>query len=188
MLEVVTAWTGPQGSFLRNIMYFDGGTTTALSDARTAVASLWDGATGVISDQYTWSVETTARVLAPSTGTLLDVVSDPDPATGAGDQDQEPVPDASQVLFRWRTGLVVQGRFLQGRTYVPGLASGSLTNGNITPAVVTALSGVVSDFLTAAGGAFGVWHRPQGGSGGTWSPAASAAVWPELAVQRRRRA
>lgn len=188
MLEVVTAWTGPQGSFLRTIMYFDGGTVGELSQARGDLNALWGGLSGVLSDQYSWSIEPTARVLAPSTGTLLDVASEAAVLAGSGAQAQEPVADASQVLTRWRTGLVVNGRFLQGRNYVPGLASGSLSGGNITPAVVAALTDVCGDFLAASSGQFGVWHRPQGGSGGTLAPATNGTVWGELAVQRRRRA
>lgn len=187
MLEVITEWAGPQGSGLRSIMYFDGGTVGELSAARGDLNAFWGGMSGVLSDQYTWNISPAARVLAPNNGGLIDVVSDVSVLSGAGAQAQQPVPDASQVLTQWRTGIVLGGRFLQGRTYVPGLTTGSITAGNITPVVVAALNGVVSDFLAASGGQFGIWHRPTGGSGGSWSPVVSGAVWGELAVQRRRR-
>lgn len=188
MQQIITSWNGPQGSFLRTIMYFSGTDEAAAAAARAAVGTLWGGYDGVMSNQYSWSVEPLVKVLNPITGGLVGEIVEPTPHGAPGAQAQQPVADATQVLFQWHTPLVVNRRLVRGRTYAPGLAQGSTTGGNLSGGVRAALVGVGVDFIDEADGTFGVWHRPTNGVGGVHVEVTSHSVWSELAVQRRRRA
>lgn len=187
MIEIMTRWSGPQGSGLRSIMYFRGNLPGTVTAARLAVGGLWAGYAGVMSNQYTFEVEETARLLDPSDGSLVGLYVDSGTVDGAGAQNQQPVADSTQVLHRWATGQVRNGRVVRGHQYAPGLATGSLTGGNITPAVAAALTANASDFVDDAAGEFCIWARPRPGLPGLEVEVLGGSVWGELAVLRQRR-
>lgn len=96
------------------------------------------------------------------------------------------VPNAAQGLIQYRTGIVVNGRFLRGRHYIPGMASGMQSPaGELTSTATTALSTAGGLLLNT--GEFCIWHKPTGPANGVAHPATSATGWSEFAVQRRRR-
>lgn len=192
MLEVITEWSGPQGSGLLNIMHFAGEDPALVGPAREAISVLMGGYDGVVSNQYSWSVRTSGRILRPSDGQILGVWTDGTPYGAPGGQNQQPVADATQVLAQWQTGQVLRRRLVRGRTFLPGLANGSTANGNITSGVLASLNGVLDDFLEQDT-TFVIWSRPVPAAGegparpGVATPVVAGTVWPELAVQRRRR-
>lgn len=184
MLEVTTSWTIPSGIATKSVMYFADG-----SDLATCRERIWGSFNGFmdsIASGVSFSVDPEARVLNPATGVLLGLVSDATPRTASGTGAARPVADATQVLLRWFTGQVIGGRFVQGRTYIPGLDANLLTGGNLS-------SGAQADFAAGAlavitpSVGFGVWHRPKNGAGGQLVQCTSVGVNAELAVLRRRR-
>jgi hypothetical protein len=88
--------------------------------------------------------------------------------------------------MRWDTSIIINHRFLRGRTYIPGMSTGGMVNGNVSSSIVSAWTTAGQAMITAGKG-FGVWHRPVLGVGGEFHQATVATVWPELAVLRRRR-
>ena len=182
--EIVTDWIGPQGSGMVSVMWFDAG--IAVATQRAAVSAFLNAYDANISNTYSWTVRTAGRDLDNATGALVGAWSDATPQTGTGAVGTAPVPDATQVLYQWHTGSIVSGRFLRGRTFLPGLTASSTTGGNISSSVVTGLTGYGTTFLAANVG-FQVWHRPQNGAGGSVALGGTCSVWPELAVLRRRR-
>lgn len=187
MIEIVTRWSGPQGSGLRSIMYFRGSLPENVPVARLAVGGLWAGYAGVMSNQYTFEVDETARLLDPADGSLVGYYVDTGTVDGVGAQNQQPVADSTQVLHRWATGRVRAGRVVRGHQFAPGLATGSLTGGNITPAVAAALTANANDFVLDTDGDFCVWARPKPGLPGVEVEVLGGSVWGELAVLRQRR-
>lgn len=185
MLEVLTEWTGPQGAGMRTVMYFDK-IVAEVASVRTSLASFWTALDGNISSQYSWKIATEGRELDPVTGGIVSVWTETTARQDVGGGAGAPVPDASQVLLRWQTGSVVGRRLLQGRTYVPGQVGGNILAGNLSAAVQGQWQTAINNFL-ALGTEFGIWHRPKGGVGGTFRNVSTGSVWPELAVQRRRR-
>lgn len=183
--EVITTWTPVSGVQTKSVMYFGPGVT--ISQMRNAVAVLWAGVRDSLTNTTLYTIEPTARVLDDTTGALLGSVTDPAPLVASGEEAGEAVADATQVLLRWQTGVVVGRRFLQGRQFVPGLARVHVIGGNLEPATAALIQGAQADFLAAAGGTFGVWHRPTAGAGGRFVPATTGSCWNELAVLRRRR-
>ena len=182
--EVVVDWTTNAGGGFVNVFYFgDGATITA---QRTAIDDLFDDMGPSLDTGAAWQIRNEGVIKDEATGTLTGAWSDSTPLGGTGQAASESVPDAAQILLRWATGSVVNGRFLKGRTFVPGFVAAGLFNGNVSSSNITLFNTACDNFL-AAGVDFGIWHRPASGTGGTFIPAVSGSTWQEMAVLTRRR-
>lgn len=184
MREILTRWTTPAGGDNLTVMYFD--ETTPVAAQRAALGNLWRDVDSVLSGNVTWTVATDGRLVEPATGGLTGFWAEPTAQTAPGAVVGQPVPDAAQVLLRWRTGVVIARRRVQGRSFVPGLVTSQLSNGNVQATAVTALAAAAQAF-TAAGVGFGIWTRPRPPLGGSFTPATTGTAWAEMATQRRRR-
>lgn len=182
--EICIDWIGPQGGGMTNVLFFD--TTPTIAAQRTALQAFYQSWCGSVSDQYAYTIRTTGRELDGQTGALTGAWAESSAKTDSGNVAVEPVADAVQVLFQWHTPTIVGGRFLRGRTFLPGLTVGTVIDGNVNPSAVPTFEGY-GDTLIAADVGFHVWHRPVGGAGGTSVAVSACTVWPELAVLRRRR-
>lgn len=185
MREIRTRWEGPQAQSLYTVMYFTDVEFT-VAEQRAAIGALWTAVKVQLSNQYSYTVETEGRVLDDTTGGLTGSWADPTAQTGTGTVATQPVPDSSQMLLRWNTGVVYQGRFLKGRTFVPGLSRDGLADGNLNPTATASMTTAANNFATAEKG-FGVWSRPTSTRSGIILPVASGSCWSEIAVQRGRR-
>lgn len=184
MNEVNIRWTMPNGVDTSSVMYFSA--TTPIATQRLRLGGLASGVAVFLNDQTEYSVATSGRVLEEETGALLGEWTHTSIYDGVGGDAGEPVADSTQVLLRWVTGSVLGGRFVRGRTFIPGLSVSHLTNGNLSTTAISGCQAAQSSFL-GAGTGFGVWHRPKGGVGGALVPASGGTTWQELAVLRRRR-
>lgn len=182
--EILTEWSTPSGSDHRTVMFFD--PVGNVATQRAALKAFYDTIKSQLDNAVTWTIQTAGRELDDTTGTLTGVWSESTVSTGVGVVNGEPVADASQVVMQWRTGTIVNGRFLQGRSFIPGLSSSHLSNGNVSSTVQTAWTTAGQTLMAVASG-LQVWHRPVAGSGGLADDVTSAAVWSELGVLRRRR-
>lgn len=188
VIECISEWSGPQGSGLRTIMYFADGSGLVPS-IRSGVNDLWDALKGNFTAAYTVRVSPECRILNTATGVLEDVESDTASYSVTGTGSGNSAADATQALIRWTTGTIVAGRRLQGRTFLPGTPTSSVSNGNLAGFAVSGINGAVAAWLadpTKSGG-FSVWHRPKAGGGGSASAVVGGTVWGEFAVLRRRR-
>lgn len=183
--EIITDWSTPAGGGFATVMFWEDIHT--VSSQRATLGAMWSAIDASLNSGVRWTVRTSGRVMNDATGTLTGVWSEPTGHTAVGGSTVDPIPDATQVLLRWETGVVVGGRMLKGRSFVPGLIENGTTGGNVDTTVVTGWQTIINNFL-AAGAGFGVWHRPVQGAGGQFITASSGSVWPELAVLRRRRA
>jgi hypothetical protein len=182
--EILTDWTTPAGSGFRTVTFWDSAVSVTAQrqqwqDFLTAINTVLDNGT-------TWTIRTTGRDLDNTTGTLTDEWSDGTAQTGGGAGSGETVPDASQILVRWGTSAIVNGRFVRGRTFIPGCQVAGLVSGNLSAANVAAITAAAEASLVSNDG-FGVWHRPVAGAGGSFHLATSGTCWSELAVLRQRR-
>lgn len=184
MREIVTDWVIGSGGGKVSVMYFDDSISVATQ--RTALETFWIGVQARLSNETQWAIRTSGRELNAATGTLTGEWSETTGKLGAGTVAGEAVPDSSQVLVRWITGVVVDGRFLRGRTFVPGVARETVTNGNVSNVVVGEYT-AEANVLAQAGVGLQVWHRPTSGSGGVAHNVSGATVWTEFAVLRERR-
>lgn len=182
--EILTQWQGAGGQSGVSVMYFDDETSAAT--ARTQLADFWTAVSAHLTEDTTWTIAQEGKTLDTASGQLTALWSDPVAYTADGIESLGPVANATQILFRWGTELIVSGRVLRGRTFVPGLVITGLGNGELEPSVFTSLALAASDFAASPSGLV-VWHRPVGGAGGVSSPVTIGSVWTELAVQRGRR-
>lgn len=182
--EIVTSWFIPSGEPAKTVMYFDD--SISVASQRTALGAFWANVDGGLENSVSWDIDTTGRDVDSATGTLLGLWTDTTPVGGTGGVAGEVVPDASMVLIRWLTGIIIGGRFVNGRTFIPGLATANMVNGNLSTGIAALYTGY-GNTLAAAGVGFSVWHRPVGGAGGFSAPVDSALCNTEMAVLRRRR-
>lgn len=182
--QILTDWTTASGSGKVTVMYFLA--AESVVDQRAAIHDLFNDMGVGLDDSCSFTVRTSGVEIDDETGTLIGSWSEPTAQTGTGDGSGQPVADAIQVLLQWQTPAIVGGRFLKGRTFVPGLGNGNEAGGNLAPTAQTTFQGIVDTFVDSDVG-FGVWHRPAAGSGGSFDQVISGTVWSELAVLRRRR-
>lgn len=182
--EIIVDWTTPSGGGKATVMYFL--EATAVTDQRDALETMLNGINSSMAVGTTWSIRTVGRELDTATGSLLGEWTDGRAKSGAGTSTGEPLPDASQALIRWTTGNVVAGRFLKGRTFIPGISALFSVDGNLGGLALTNMTNAVNTFVAAAVQA-AVWHRPVSGAGGVAWAIEGGSVWTEFAVLRRRR-
>lgn len=192
MYEVITDWTCNSHTGLKTVMYFELG--AGIAAVRTSLNTFYVGLVGSLAPQTSYAIQPTGRTMDPSTGTMTGIWTESTLKTGVGTATAQSWPDAAQALIRWRTGDIVDGRFVEGRTFIPGLAQNVMANGNLTAALVSDWTAKAQAFADAANG-FSIWHRPHpspppatGNMGdGSLHNVVTGSVWPEVAVLRRRR-
>lgn len=182
--EILVDWTTVNGAGKVSVFYFI--EATAVAAQRAALNTFLGTVDNTLSSTATWSIRTTGRDLLSATGALTAAWTDAPVFTGAGGAGAPVVSDATQGLVRWKTNHIVGARFLQGRTFIPGLGTGSLSNGNLLAATQTAWQ-AAGQALIGAGVQLAVWHRPVASAGGVAWAADICSVNSELAVLRRRR-
>lgn len=184
MREILTAHTTASGGGKLSVMYFDDAPEPG--DQQAALQTMWATIYAQCVSSGSFKVSESGRTLSPTTGELLGFWTGDTTATTAGTRAEAPMPDAVQALIQWRTGVVVGGRLVQGRTFIPNLSSTRTQGGNLDSDARTAIQNGVASMVGALVG-LGVYHRPGGATVGSLEPVVAGSVWNELAVLRRRR-
>lgn len=182
--EILVDWVTDAGASFRSVMYFD--SDMAASDQRDAIGDFLTATNGTRSNHCVWSVENFGRVLDEATGAVTGAWSEPLNIVGTGTVESQAVPDATQIVIRWLTGVVINGRFLAGRQFMPGTALGAINAGNVGAGTLGVYN-TAGQALADAGVGFSIWHHPVLGAGGSSQPVLSAQCWNEFGVLRRRR-
>lgn len=182
--EIEIQWTTQNGPGKVSVLYFNAG--VAVATQRTAIQTWLAGTVGALDTTTSYVVATSGREWDSATGALTGAWTEASAKTGVGTVGGEPLPDATQVLFRWHTGTIVNGRFLAGRTFLPGVARINAVDGNLESGIRAALQTTANTFATSSATPV-VWHRPNPDGPGSEVQMTSATVWNEFAVLRRRR-
>lgn len=182
--EVIVDWSTVNGPGKVSVFYFD--RLAGLTTVRTALASFLTDADGILCNTAEWTIRTTGRVLDDATGGITAAWTETTGHSGVGGQAGEQAADATQVLVRWKTGEISGRRFIQGRTFLPGVAVAAMDDGNLTSGARTTVLTAANN-LVASGANLVVWHRPVSLSGGVAASVTATDVWTEFAVLRRRR-
>lgn len=133
------------------------------------VCDIFDSATGDLTGSFTGST--------------------PSPVVASGGT--APLPAQVQGLVRWNTPIVRRGRFLKGRSYIPG-ADEALNGASGTPVAsyISALNAYIAAMLAtgATASTLQIWGRPTtpGGSDGVAGPVSGGTASSTWATQRRR--
>lgn len=182
--EILTEWTTVSGAGKLSVMYFD--ETEPAGVQRQDIGTLFDAIAPDLANTTSFRVAQSGRELDTATGTVTGFWDSNTVHDGIGGAAVTAIADVAQLLLRWRTSTVINGRLVQGRTFVPGASSGEINGGNVASAMVTAAAAACTTFLTERPD-FVIWHRPVNGAGGSAVPVTSSGVWSEWAVQRKRR-
>lgn len=193
--EVITRWTTVGAAPGLSVMYFDA--ENDIVNSRAALRTMLAAILGTFSNKTTFTIDGDGRVIESTTGIAEDSWSDATSRVGSGLLNAEQVPDAAQFLLRWRTSDYVNGRRVQGRTYLPGFATTSMSGGRASGPSIAAAATNMTTFINALTG-FGIWARPVVQSDAPGAPVVTpregsfhyvdtGTAWGELAVQRNRR-
>jgi len=183
--QVTVEFSGPSGTPWFNRMYFTTGGGTA-QQAATAAGTFWGAVDALIRDDVTWTTGTEVEELNDSTG-ALETVNAITAVTGTGGDTTTDMATVLQGLVSWRTGTIVNGRELRGRTFIPGLTQNVNTAGLLSTAAQTAWTTAANALIADANSVYVIWHRPVNGSGGQMAPVVTCSVTRKFSVMRSRR-
>lgn len=167
--------------------YFDADDDPEIGPLLNAVGAFWVVLRPRITSQVTYQVRDEVDYIDTATGTLLRSDAASAPVGNSGGAAGAPLPPSVQGLLRLRTPLIVGGRRLQGRLFLPGFVSGS-EGGDTVPGtgLLAAMESAGTGLITtaqAAGSSWQVWSR----TGGVSSPVSAVSAWSKYAVLRSRR-
>ena len=130
--EILTDWTTAAGSGFVTVMYFEAG--IAVADQRSALDNFFSGCLTGMSVATHYDIRQEGKEIDDATGALTGTWTEATGYSGTGAFAGEPVPDAVQLLVRWNTATIIDGRFLRGRTFLPGFATATVDDGNVAAA------------------------------------------------------
>jgi hypothetical protein len=181
MLKVTQVATGVAGSPYYLSAYFDASLSTS-----AACAAAWRVLLAPTSTQYIAPYQflpiTEVQLVDPATGDLIGT----EPVSignltfiGTGD----PLPPATSLLLRWRSGQYIGGREIRGRTNVARMAEVDSSVGAPTSGLISAWQTRLDAFLATTN----VRHVTYSPKNGNWAHTVSANPWGQWAVLRSRR-
>lgn len=179
--QVRAEWTGTGGGMPgTNTLYASTGDTD-IDDWRTALGDFYDfWVTGNMSDDFSVTIPATGDKIDSSTGGVSGIWSSGTADVHTGTDTANRVPDIAQVLVQLRTDLVVSGRLLRGRVFLPGLRVTGTTGGELDPTIQSALKDAADDCFIGRGCVFSRTHN-------TFATITATTVWNEIASLRSRR-
>ena len=186
LYQIETNWTFENGQGGTSVMYASTGTAD-VAFIRASLATFFAACEPSLDSLTTWTIRTTGDVVDSASGVLVGDWAEGTSRTGAGNLSGQPLANATQILVQWRTGAIINGRRVRGRTFIPGVGALAADGGQLAAARQTEINVAADALVAALTPQFGVWHRPTSGSGGDLATITDGTAWTEFAVQRRRR-
>jgi len=181
MSRVQVIWSGtPVVGGGLSTFYFEAAVGTVAQQV-AAVATFLANSETQRSSAITWATAADVAQIDSATGNLVGT-STVTPSTGAGTAAGDPAPFATQGLLRILTGVVVGGRLLRGRLFLPGVVEASST-GVPSAGYITAYNTVGAALIADVNSAWGIWSHTHG----VFQPANGVSTWNRWAVLRSRR-
>jgi hypothetical protein len=181
MYKVVQIATGVAGAPYYITGYFDQTAGTAQQAADAWRAFLAPASTGYRTG-LVFSAQTEVGIVDPVSGDLtgLDTVTVASMSMIGG---TDPLPAATSLLIRWRTGAYVAGKEIRGRTNIPGMLESLSTSGLPDSTLVSAWQTRQTALIGAANAQHVVWSKKNG----LWANSTAGSPWSQWAVLRSRR-
>jgi len=151
-------------------------------DASDQVATFLGALDANLATTLGWATENTVDELDTATGTLLGSTS-VTTASGSGANADTPLPRATQGLAQWTTSLVVAGRSLRGRMFIPGFCENNNDAGAPGTATVSGVNTILNNFVSDTPAIFVAWSRTHG----VEAQVTGGSMWNQWAVLRSRR-
>lgn len=181
MLRVRVGFVGTQGSPYVSTFYFAETGSVAATAAVAAVGGLWDDLQAQMTDQLQWTTE--AEVVELTEAGVVTASYTVNQESGTGEGTSEPLPIAAQGLLQWRTGVYLAGREVRGRTFLPGMTSGSNDDGLVLAANRALVNAAATDYLASGGCTPVVWSRARAAA----VPITGGTCWDQFAMLTSRR-
>lgn len=180
MLRVTTTTTGPAGAPYYTTMYFEGAVLADAQAASNAVKQFWTDCSSAIGATTNMLVNSEVEVVDPASGQVTGTFNVPQLVVG-GVAGGDHLPDFTQGLVRWLTGIYVNGRQLRGRTFIPSPTEAAHTGGNPTAGYVSDVQAAADTLMgTSDLGVYSPTHR-------VFALGTTASVWQRWALLRSRR-
>lgn len=181
VMRIRSVGTGVAGAPYLSTHYF-GGETDQASEAVEKVADFWSALASMQVTGLSWSIGGVIDVIDPVSGDIQETVTGPTETVNASGG-AAAAAWATQGLIRWRTGVYVGGRQIQGKTYLPAMLASQIVGGRPSSNVITAANNAVSALLAPGLVVAAVWSRKNG----AMAEIQSGSPWTEFAVLRSRR-
>lgn len=192
MIRIKTNWLGLGGGPAVTNLYFDEPVvaTPAANACAAAVRQMFAAFAGVIPSSVTLDFDATAQLLDPETGFLKDEINLTKPANLTGGANSERVGPAG-ALINWKTGTVLAGRRVRGKTFLVPLSTSIYDGGGLVKSTSQTLingganilvGNAIVDFTRLV-----IWKRPVNKVGGAQANVTSASVASKACVLTSRR-
>lgn len=183
--------TGLEGLPGLHTTYWTGASSTPIqadaTDVAARVRAFWNSLASTIASGTLINPVQGVDILNEATGALVGGLTSGTLATVSGTGTGS-LPSATMLLLKLQTGVVINGRRLQGRSFIGPVGTPSNSGGNPTGAANTALLTAAAFFNSGAtASTYVVWSRPTNGLNGVTAPVASYGTNTEFAVLRSRR-
>lgn len=183
LYRVQVNWTGARvvgGGISTHYFTQAGGTA---QQAVTALETMWAAIDALMFGDTSWATDPEVQEIESTTGLIVGV-DFPSVGGGTGGSGTSPLPAANQGLIQWRTGAVVNGRQLRGRTFVPGLTIGDVTvGGNMQAGSQGTIDAAATALMTNASSELVVYSRKHK----VHALVTDVTVAPKFSVLRGRR-
>jgi hypothetical protein len=147
MLRIRVAWGNITNGPAVSTFYTTGSVQSDANTATTAVASLMTSLQPYIVSGGNWTLQTSVEVIDPSTGQVTGLLTSP-ATTGNGSDANDLLPFAAQGLVQLHTGVIINGRELVGRVFLPGATEQRNTNGAPNSTYRAAISGAFQTYAS----------------------------------------
>jgi hypothetical protein len=193
IMRIRSVIAGTQGTPGLSTLYAVGSLATPVAadalDMVGRVRAFWNAIITLLPTLTTVNVQSQVDLLDVATGALVGGLAPAAPATVTGTGGSA-LPFAAAALLVGNTGIVINGRRLQGRTFISPLAATTNNAGNFGNAQQTTLTNAANAMLTGSSSSFPVvWHRPKapGPAGGVGVAVLTYTARTPYAILRSRR-
>lgn len=163
IMRTRTVWNGVAGApYYSNLYFTDDGTLATAQDALVATNFFFSALTGNIQQDCDYIIEGNVARIDDVTGALVGAWGGTQGA-GGGTYVGDTLPRQVQALCQWNTGVVVNGRFLRGRTFIPCIGEPINSPGGVpSAAFVASITTAAATLIADAGNELRVWSRTHG--------------------------
>ena len=153
---------------------------TDVDDLRTALAAFYTNWGTHAPGPLSISIPASGDKIDSNTGQISGSWTSGTTTTIPGVGSAARVNSATQVLIQLRTDLILNGRHLRGRIFMPGLALNGIVNAKLDPTVLTNVQTAAATMAIGRLCVYSTTHKE-------FATVTAVTVWDQLAVLRSRR-
>lgn len=161
MRRLRVTWDGLGGLPGLSTFYY-GVASPNVSDAVTFFTAI----KALVPAGVTWTIPASGDELDDVTGTLTGAWVGTGGGTVLSTGTLSAYAAGTGLIIKWGTGIVANGRRIQGRTFINPLVSNAFSTTGLVSSASQATVGTAASAFVASGVAKGIWHQPKPAPGG----------------------